>query len=51
VKTWLIILSSFPGMESIGREQTFWYLLIAVCAMQMIFMSVIKSKRPNLIGN
>lgn len=48
--TMLIILSTFPGMESIGSEQIFWMLLGAVALMQMVFMVIIKSKRPNLIG-
>ncbi len=48
--TMLIILSSFPGMESIGSEQTFWLLLAGLIVMQVIFMGLIKSKRPNLIG-
>jgi len=48
--TVMIILSTFPGMERIGNEQTFWLLLGGVVLMQFIFMSVIRSKRPNLIG-
>ncbi len=48
--TMLIILASFPGMEAIGTEQTFWILLIAIVFMQVIFIGLIKSKRPNLIG-
>ncbi|MFH1789216.1 MAG: type II secretion system F family protein [Candidatus Altiarchaeota archaeon] len=48
--TMLIILSSFPGMEAIGSEQTFWILLAALMFMQVIFIGIIKSKRPNLIG-
>lgn len=48
--TMLIILSSFPGMEGIGSEQTFWILLASIIFMQMVFMGLIKSKRPNLIG-
>ncbi len=49
--TVLIILSTFPGMEEIGKEQTFWVLLGGVVFMQFMFMSIIKSKRPNLMGN
>ena len=48
--TLLIILSSFPGMEAIGREQTFWIILIFLVFMQFIFLGIIKSRRPNLIG-
>ena len=48
--TMLIILASFPGMEKIGSEQTFWALLVAIILLQVIFIGMIKSKRPNLIG-
>ncbi len=47
--TLMIILSTFPGMEAVGSEDTFWLLLIGVAFMQFLFMSVIKSKRPNLM--
>jgi len=47
--TVMIILSSFPGMDSIGNEQTFWILLVGVTFMQFMFMSIIKTKRPNLM--
>jgi len=49
--TILIILSTFPGMEEVGKEQTFWVLLGGVVFMQFMFMSIIKSKRPNLVGS
>lgn len=49
--TVLIILSTFPGMEEVGKEQTFWVLLGGVVFMQFMFMSIIKSKRPNLMGS
>jgi len=48
--TLLIIVSSFPGMESLGNEKIFWGLFVSVCFMQFIFLGLIKSKRPNLIG-
>jgi len=48
--TLLIILSSFPGMEAVGREQTYWVILVAMVFMQFIFLGLIKSRRPNLIG-
>lgn len=47
--TVMIIISTFPGMESIGNERTFWILLAGVVFMQFVFMSVIRSKRPALI--
>lgn len=48
--TVMIILSTFPGMEGLGNPQTFWLLLVGIILMQFIFMGVIRSKRPNLIG-
>ncbi|MFH0860472.1 MAG: type II secretion system F family protein [Candidatus Altiarchaeota archaeon] len=48
--TMLIVLSSFPGMEEIGSERTFWILLSAIIVMQVIFIGIIRSRRPNLIG-
>lgn len=48
--TVMIVLSTFPGMDVVGNESTFWGLLIGVSFMQFMFMSVIKSKRPNLMG-
>ncbi|VVB52122.1 Type II secretion system (T2SS), protein F [uncultured archaeon] len=48
--TLLIILSTFPGMESVGNPSVFWGMLVFLIFMQFIFMGIIKSKRPNLIG-
>lgn len=48
--TMLIILSTFPGMEEIGNKRTFWGLFALIIIMQFIFMGIIKSRRPNLIG-
>ncbi|MFH1054744.1 MAG: type II secretion system F family protein [Candidatus Altiarchaeota archaeon] len=48
--TMLIILSFFPGMEKLGNETVFWGLLVGVVFMQFVFLGLIKSKRPNLIG-
>lgn len=48
--TVLIILSTFPGMEGIGNERTFWILLAGVVVMQFMFMTMIKGRRPNLMG-
>lgn len=48
--TLLIILSSMPGSQDIGKEQTFWLLLVIFTILQFIFLSIIRSKRPNLIG-
>ncbi|MBN2250896.1 MAG: type II secretion system F family protein [Candidatus Altiarchaeota archaeon] len=48
--TVMIIISNFPGMGSLGGERTFWMLLGGVVFMQFLFMNMIKSKRPNLMG-
>jgi archaeal flagellar protein FlaJ len=48
--TMLIILSFFPGMEKLSNQTIFWGLLGGVVFMQFIFLGLIKSKRPNLIG-
>ncbi|MFC2154278.1 type II secretion system F family protein [Candidatus Altiarchaeota archaeon] len=49
--TLLIILSTFPGMEAIGQEKTFYGLFGFTMILQFIFMGIIKSRRPNLIGS
>lgn len=49
--TMIIILSFFPGMEALADKNIFYGLFGGVLFMQFIFMGVIKSKRPNLIGN
>ncbi|MBU0762934.1 MAG: hypothetical protein KKD39_07895, partial [Candidatus Altiarchaeota archaeon] len=48
--TMLIILSFFPGMETLSDEKVFWGLLGLTVVMQFIFLGIIKAKRPNLIG-
>lgn len=48
--TVMIIVSTFPGMGKFGEKNTFWILLAGIILMQFMFMSIIKSKRPNLIG-
>ena len=48
--TMIIILSFFPGMEALSDKSVFYGLLVGVIFMQFIFLGLIKSKRPNLIG-
>jgi flagellar protein FlaJ len=48
--TLLIILSSLPGTAAIGKEQTFWLLFVFFTIMQVVFLGIIRSRRPNLIG-
>ncbi|MFH1751621.1 MAG: type II secretion system F family protein [archaeon] len=47
--TFLIILSSFPQIN-IG-EFLFWLLLVLVFIMQFMYIGIIKSKRPNILGD
>ncbi len=49
--TLMIVLSMFPGAEALQSEMSFWGLLAMVIFMQVMFMFVIKSRRPNLMGN
>jgi flagellar protein FlaJ len=49
--TMLIILSFFPGMDKLANETIFWGLLAGIMFLQFIFLGLIKSKRPNLIGS
>lgn len=48
--TIMIVLSSFPGMSSLGDEKLFWVILLATCIMQVMFMFIIRAKRPSLMG-
>ena len=48
--TLLIVLSSMPGAGSIAKESTFWLLLAIFSFLQFIFLIIIRSRRPNLIG-
>lgn len=47
--TFIIILSSFISMSSVMLKMIFWGLLVIVIFMQIMFMGVIKSRRPNLL--
>jgi archaeal flagellar protein FlaJ len=49
--TMMIILSFFPGMDKLANESVFWGMLVGIVFLQFIFLGIIKSKRPNLIGN
>ncbi len=49
--TMIIILSFFPGMEGLADERVFYGLFVGTIFMQFVFLGIIKSKRPNLIGN
>ena len=46
--TFLIVLGSFPQITI--DESTFWILLAAVTVMQFMYVGIIKSRRPNIIG-
>ena len=46
--TFLIVLGSFPQITI--DETTFWIMLAAVTVMQFMYVGIIKSRRPNIIG-
>jgi flagellar protein FlaJ len=48
--TLLIVLSSMPGAGQIAKESTFWLLMVIFGFLQLIFLMLIRSRRPNLIG-
>jgi flagellar protein FlaJ len=48
--TFLIILSSFISMPSTTAKMIFWGLYGMIIFFQLMFMGVIKSRRPNLLG-
>jgi Flp pilus assembly protein TadB len=48
--TVLITLSSLPGMSANFNEGTFWWILIITIILQIQFAMIIKSVRPNLVG-
>ncbi len=47
--TFLIVLSSFPQIQI--TELYFWILLIGVGIAQFMYMGIVKSKRPTLLGD
>lgn len=47
--TFLIVLSSFPQIQI--TELYFWLLLIGVGVAQFMYMGIVKSKRPTLLGD
>ena len=47
--TFLIILSTFPQID-IG-EEVFWGMLIFLAIGQFMFLGIIKSSRPTLLGS
>lgn len=49
--TFLIILSSFISLSEGSIKIVFWGFYAAVCFFQIMFMGIIKSKRPNLLGD
>ncbi len=49
--TMIIILASFPGMGALGDRMVFYGLLAFTVFLQVIFIGIIKSKRPNLLGD
>ncbi|MBL7100748.1 MAG: type II secretion system F family protein [Nanoarchaeota archaeon] len=47
--TFIIILSSFIALPSTITKMIFWGLLIFVIFVQIMFLGIIKSRRPNLL--
>lgn len=47
--TFLIVLSSFPQIQI--TELYFWILLVGVGIAQFMYMGIVKSKRPTLLGD
>jgi len=48
--TFLIIISSFISLGETVTKIVFWSLLGFVCFFQIMFLGVIKGRRPNLLG-
>lgn len=48
--TFLIVLVSFVSLSEFATKLVFWCLYGIVIFFQMMFMGIIKSKRPNLLG-
>ncbi|MCX6799008.1 MAG: type II secretion system F family protein [Candidatus Diapherotrites archaeon] len=46
--TFLIVLGSFPQIKI--DEMMFWALLALITVMQFMYVGIIKSRRPNIIG-
>ncbi len=49
--TFMIILSSFIGLDEVGIKVMFWGLYGSVFFFQIMFMGMIKAKRPNLLSD
>lgn len=48
--TFLLLLSSFISLTEFATKAIFWGLYAIVVFFQIMFMGVIKSRRPNLLG-
>jgi pilus assembly protein TadC len=48
--TFIIILSSFIALSPATTKIAFWSLLIVVIFVQLMFLGIIKSRRPNLLA-
>jgi len=49
--TFLIIISSFISLSAESTKMVFWGLYTFVLFFQIMFMGIIKSRRPNLLGD
>ena len=48
--TFLIIMSSFVALSEFALKMVFWGLYALVMFFQLMFLGIIKSRRPNLLG-
>jgi len=48
--TFLIIISSFVALTDFALKMVFWGLFAIVFFFQLMFLGIIKSRRPNLLG-
>jgi flagellar protein FlaJ len=49
--TFLIVISSFIALGDTMTKIVFWSLFGFVCFFQIMFLGIIKSRRPNLLGD
>lgn len=47
--TFIIVISSFVAASELGIKMVFWGLYVGIVFFQIIFLGLIKSRRPNLL--
>ena len=48
--TFMVIISSFVALSEFGTKMMFWGMYAFVIFFQIMFLGIIRTKRPNLIG-